>query len=440
MSEAVRSVLGMVVRTPSPTLSAGDAHHPAPVVSTVRAMLAELGSLPAARSDHERVERIRAIDTLVAAAGAARAREVAEFCASQVAEQRAAGVPERRLGVGVAEQVALARGMSPAAGRRYVAFARRLVATLPETHAAMRRGQVSEWTASLVDRETAMVEPDLRRLIDHDLAPLLPGLSPRRAELAARKRVCALDPGAAARRARIARSERRVSLRPAPDTIAVLTGVLPVEQGVAVWAALTRHANAARARGDRRGRGQIMADTLVERVTGQASADAVPIEVNLTISPDTLAGRDETPAWVPGHGPVPASVARELVGRARAGGPAAASVRRLFVDTRHGTVVGQDPTRRRFTGALARLLRARDQTCSTPFCDAPIRHLDHITPIREGGRTTAANGRGVCESDNHVKEAPGWSVSATGGARHSTVTTTPTGHRYLAHAPPALGP
>ena len=75
-------------------------------------------------------------------------------------------------------------------------------------------------------------------------------------------------------RRRRAESERRVSLRPAPDTMSQLSALLPVAQGVAVYAALARSADTARAGGDARSRGQIMADTLVERVTGQASAPA----------------------------------------------------------------------------------------------------------------------------------------------------------------------
>ena len=63
-----------------------------------------------------------------------------------------------------------------------------------------------------------------------------------------------------------------MSLRPAPDTMSQLSALLPVAQGVAVYAALTRSADTARAGGDARSRGQIMADTLVERVTGQSSA------------------------------------------------------------------------------------------------------------------------------------------------------------------------
>ena len=85
-----------------------------------------------------------------------------------------------------------------------------------------------------------------------------------------------------------------------------LTGLLPVAQGVATYAALDRRARELMAAGDERGRGQIMADTLVERVTGQATADAVPIEVQLVMPAGTLMGSTDEPAEVVGHGPISA--------------------------------------------------------------------------------------------------------------------------------------
>jgi hypothetical protein len=52
-----------------------------------------------------------------------------------------------------------------------------------------------------------------------------------------------------------------------------------------------------------------MADTLVERVTGQASADQVPVEVNLVIDTDTLLGNGSEPALLNGE-PLPARTRR----------------------------------------------------------------------------------------------------------------------------------
>lgn len=80
-------------------------------------------------------------------------------------------------------------------------------------------------------------------------------------------------PQSIAKRASHAVSERTVSLRPAPDTMAYLTALLPVAQGVAVHAALTRHADALKSSGDERPNGAIMADALIERVTGTPGRD-----------------------------------------------------------------------------------------------------------------------------------------------------------------------
>ena len=50
--------------------------------------------------------------------------------------------------------------------------------------------------------------------------------------------------------------------------MARLTALLPVADGVAVYAALTRSADTVKSSGDDRSKGAIMADQLVERVTG----------------------------------------------------------------------------------------------------------------------------------------------------------------------------
>jgi hypothetical protein len=118
--------------------------------------------------------------------------------------------------------------------------------------------------------------------------------------------------------------------------------------------------------------------------------------------------------------------------------------RRLFtapsdVKGHCGPIVGGDSTRRCFDGWLAQLIKVRDQSCTDPFCDAPIRHIDHIRRHSEGGPTTYINGRGVCERGNYIREMPGWRVRLidcgfhTGP--HTMIITTPTGHHYLSRAP-----
>jgi hypothetical protein len=124
-----------------------------------------------------------------------------------------------------------------------------------------------------------------------------------------------LDPQAFVARAAKAEKDRRATLRPAPDTMSFLTGHLPVAQGVAAYAALTRAADEARAAGDPRTRSQVMADTMVQRITGQAHADQVPLEVEVIITDRSLLGEDDEPALVPGYGSVPPGSVRDLLAR-----------------------------------------------------------------------------------------------------------------------------
>ena len=92
---------------------------------------------------------------------------------------------------------------------------------------------------------------------------------------------------------------------------------------------------------------------------------------------------------------------------------------------------------------LADLVRTRDLgTCRTPWCDAPIRHTDHITPHARGGPTTRDNLDGLCEACNHTRTATAWTARtlAPDDARHTVRITTPTGHVYDSVAPPLPGP
>lgn len=114
---------------------------------------------------------------------------------------------------------------------------------------------------------------------------------------------------------------------------------------------------------------------------------------------------------IPGHGGIPADHVRDLVRRTlRSGGGAGEPqvwIRRLFTDA-VGQLAAMESASRLAPRGLAEFIVLRDQTCRTPWCDAPIRHVDHIIPVAEGGPTTAVNGQGLCEACNYAKTAFGW--------------------------------
>src|SRR4029453_2817251 len=95
-------------------------------------------------------------------------------------------------------------------------------------------------------------------------------------------------------------------------------------------------------------------------------------------------------------------------------------------------------------GPLAALSRLGDRPCRDPYCDAPIRHLDHVHRHTDGGPSTLANGRGLYERGNYTREMPGWHATLTHdglhGRPHTVTITTPTGHTYTRSAPQPTRP
>ncbi|HEY9493887.1 MAG TPA: DUF222 domain-containing protein [Intrasporangium sp.] len=413
---------------------------------------------------------------------------------------------------GVAAQIGLARHESPARGARLTTTALALTRDLPFTLTALESGALNERRAELVAKLTSHLAPEQRTHVDAEVIaanlpdpdgsagaadPGIAAWGDRRLEAEVRAAADRIDAQAAVKRARTAESERRVTIRPIPDTMAIVTAILPVAQAVAVQAALMRAAATAHATGDLRSRGQVMADTLVHRVThptplptpctavttqasdlpGPATAGLpadVSVEIQLVITDRALLAGDDTPAHIPGYGPIPAGWARDLLTADLIDEPppdepghesrqdyerrrAKIYLRRLYTHPRSGTLVAMDSKRRLFPAGLRRFLIARDGTCRTPWCDAPIRHADHVTPHAAGGPTSAANGQGLCQRCNHVKDLPGWysnvlhaGPTATttaqtthragddAGKPHTVQLTTPTGHGHISSAPSVL--
>ncbi|MGD1206452.1 HNH endonuclease [Mycobacterium seoulense] len=401
-------------------------------------MFEELAEIDPDADESALIERIAELETAKSAAAAGQARAAAALDASRRAKEATAGVPVARRGRGVANEVALARRDAPARGGRHLGFAKALVHEMPHTLAALKCGVLSEWRATLIVRESACLDVEDRRALDAELCAEpagLNGVGDARIAAAARAIAYRLDPHAVVERAAKAENDRTVTIRPAPDTMTYLTALLPVAQGVSVYAALRREADT---RGDGRSRGQVMADTLVERVSGRSATVPTPVAVNLVLSDETLLGGGDAPAEVGGYGPIPAAVARAMVNGAVTDRRSRATLRRLYTHPRSGALVATESRARIFPRGLAAFIGLRDQRCRTPYCDAPVRHRDHARSWAAGGATTADNGLGLCESCNYVKENAGWRVTTAADENHThtALFTTPTGKSYRSTAPP----
>jgi hypothetical protein len=179
-----------------------------------------------------------------------------------------------------------------------------LVTEMPHTLAALDTGQLNEERAMYVVKETACLTVADRTAVDEELAAdtgTFTGAGTRTVIATVRAAATRRDPRSVTQRASHAVSERSVSLRPAPDCMTYLTALLPAHEGVAVYTALTRHADTLHAAGDPRSLGQIKADTLAERTTGTPGG-ITGIDINLVITDRTLLQGDSEPARLTGYG------------------------------------------------------------------------------------------------------------------------------------------
>ncbi|ANH37587.1 hypothetical protein I601_1145 [Nocardioides dokdonensis FR1436] len=328
----------------------------------------------------------------------------------------------------VGAQVALARHESPHRGTRLRAMA----CTAEAEHLPMN-------TRSAYDTQLG------------DLLSARTTLGDRALRLAAQRIAMHLDEQSVLKRRERAHRNRHVTCQRREDGTAQITATVSDVHAAAIMQSL--HARAAQEKaaqdtcdeGEERSFGQVVADLFVARLTGQVTAVATPIALNLVVSAETLLGDSDEPAeLVPmtggAGGPIPASVARKLITCAPEQGT---RVRRLFADTEH--LVAMESTSRTFDGLLRQFVTLRDRTCRTPWCNAAIRQHDHITPDHAGGPTSATNGQGLCTACNQLKEEPDWTHTALHRDDldpHEVQITSPAGQTTHTRAPdpPGLAP
>jgi hypothetical protein len=182
---------------------------------------------------------------------------------------------------------------------------------------------------------------------------------------------------------------------------------------------------------------------------------AVPVCINVYVCASTLAGWDDQPGELAGHGVISADFARALAesaGTIRAiavhpppavGPPHGAlpgPARREWTDTGHsgdpvrsrwcGSVLDAGRTARRPPRATADHVVARDRICTFTGCRARAEKcdLDHRLPWDSGGATCPCNQDPLCRFHHVIKTFTPW--QATPGADGALVWTSPIGRRY----------
>lgn len=351
-------------------------------------------------------------------------------------DRKERGRPKSQWHRGIASQIGLARRESHNRGGTHLGLARALVHEMPHTLARLKAGHLNEWRAIILVRETACLTAEDRATVDRHLCSdpaTLAGAGDNKIAGKARALACQLDPASQVQRRAKAYSGRRTSTRPFPDSMCSFTALTSMERAVCMWATLRRDADTLiNAGGETRTRDQIMADLAFERVTGATAAAGAPVTVNVVLPDTALFDGNTGSAYLHGYGDIPSDVAQKLV-REALDSETLVALRRLYANPKTGALTAMESTSRTFPTALARLIDIRDRTCRTPWCDAPIRHHDHIRPYAAGGTTSADNGAGLCAACNYAKEGDGWQGrprQTKTGELHRYGVTTPTGHKY----------
>lgn len=361
-------------------------------------------------------------------------------------DDAAHGVATAKQGRGAGHELALARRVSPSSADLSLAAARRLVQQMPGTHARLRRGTITHAQARAVASSLDRAQPHTCTQIDRILSDdpeVLDGMGTRRVRAQMQQLIQELEPEKSRERAERAARERHVRMQPMRDGMARLTAVLRAIDATAVMATLDRSASSLKASGRPGSHAALQADLLVEAVLraperAPEQAQKTPgsalrfirpsLDVGVVLSDAALLhpGRYTGCALLEGYGPLPAHVVTDTMagrepGRLEHAGhhepegsdgddELVAFYRRLYTAPTSGQLVALESTARAFPAGLARMIRQRDGSCRTPWCDAPIRHIDHVQPVRNGGPTSYANGQGLCVRCNQRKEHGPWSL------------------------------
>ncbi|HEY3605641.1 MAG TPA: DUF222 domain-containing protein [Sporichthyaceae bacterium] len=373
--------------------------------------------------------------------------------------------------------------------------ARTLYERLPLTLARLRSGHLTVSKAMVLVAETANLDaPECARVEKKALE----NTKGTRSNFARRVRsaVHRVDPSATARRREQARSERDVRVGEGEDGMIEWFGSLRPEDSAPAWTAVVEHAKTLKVPGDQRSVGALRADAMVDLLVNRPDGTPrVSWAVQVIVPVGTLLGLSDDDGNIPGHGPIPAEVARDLAQQA-------GECRRMLVHPDTGTLldatirryrprftkltrvpkpgqraVGDDqrvsmpgfgplpgeaadlvvrdpewqrlltdldtsarldahPDRYRPGDALDRFIRLRDQHCRWPGCRRGAKYcdVDHSTPHgRKGGLTIRRNLACFCRRHHQIKQLPGWKI-VQGDYGELTVTT-PTGRSYRTRPP-----
>jgi hypothetical protein len=353
-------------------------------------------------------------------------------------------------------EVGAALRLSPGTAYERTRVAADLTTRLPATLAALRAGRISYLQArAIVDAVRPLTDAQaqavqlrvLTRCGTRTLAETRRALS---------RAVIAVDPAGAMARHETAHAARRVSIDLQSDAMAGLWATMSALNARQVWAALSDQARRSRlalrsAGSPDPGLEALRVDALVALVTRRSTGgvrppDALPrgrrpaaprctcggrARAAVVIDLPTLLGLAEHPGELPGYGPIPAPLARELA--------ADCEWTRWTTDAGTRRLLDIGSHRYRPSARLAQFVAAGHVVCGFPGCSRPAAacDLDHVTDFRRGGPTDTTNIHPACRGHHNAKTHGGWHLHYDPETGIKTWIS-PLGKKYLKYPDPPL--
>ncbi|MFM9275317.1 DUF222 domain-containing protein [Pseudarthrobacter sp. NKDBFgelt] len=328
------------------------------------------------------------------------------------------GMPVQAQEMAVAAEIGCVLAIGPRAASAFLAVSHALTSTLPLTLSALQAGTISwQHALALVDEaatldpagaaalEAHFLDPDTPRPATAATIGEIPAHRLRHKARTWRERHHAES---IEKRHAKAVADRRVEYRPDQDGMAWLSACLPAHQAMAGWNRLNALARAAQGPNEPRTLTQIRADQFASAIltngTNPAHSSPIRAQVLVTVPVFSLAGETGEPAMLDGFGPIPASMARDLVANG------ADSFHRVLVDPRDGAPLEIGRTSYRVTKAMRNWLRMRDGTCPFPGCSNSSldNEADHLLAWQHGGTTGISNLGQPCPKHHKLRHTTGW--------------------------------
>ena len=286
---------------------------------------------------------------------------------------------------------------------------RDLLTRLPRLAEVFATGTVDLRVLRVILHRTALItDPDVISVLDAQLAAAAPAWNARSDERITELvdwMIIEVDPEAV-RRARQARRQRGITVEPIGDGMVEIHGRVDAAKGAVFDRRLDELARTT-CPDDPRTVDERRADAIDLPALGatalpcECGKDTCPaagteaptghIVVHLLGDRDTVEGRSDRPALLPGYGPIPAEQVRRMVARA--------TVRPVPAAPDLGTEGGYQPSR-----TLTEFIRCRDLRCRWPGCNVAAERcdIDHTVPWPYGP-THPSNTKLYCRIHHLIK-------------------------------------